>query len=326
MPSTNAQEWLLIFYSVPANPVSARMKIWRKLAKAGAVQLKGAVYLLPASEEHEELLQWLIGEVRSLGGDGAFVRTPEIRTMTEKDIRALFLHRTEEELSRLEKQLEIVERKVQGIRKGTQAKDTGELIALQGKVQKEFADVEARDFFSAPPVRAMKKRIKALGTAFKEAGRGVQEKAASIKLRRSVDYRDRIWATRKNPFADRMASAWLIRRFIDPGARFRFIEEKAAESLGPGTVAFDVHGGEFTHHGDLCTFEVLVKAFGIRDKAVAKIAEIVHDLDLKDDKYGRPEAAGVEDVLAGIRKTAKNDQDGLERGVAAFEMLYQAKS
>ena len=91
-------------------------------------------------------------------------------------------------------------------------------------------------------------------------------------------------------------------------------------------IAFDVRGGEFTHVGDLCTFEVLVRSFGIKDKAVKRIAEIVHDLDVRDDKYGKPEATGVEDILSGIRKTAKSDADGLERGMAAFEMLYQSKS
>ena len=123
-----------------------------------------------------------------------------------------------------------------------------------------------------------------------------------------------------------MASAWLIKRFIDPKASFTFIDERDIGSLDNTTVAFDVRGAVFTHVGDLCTFEVLVKSFGIKDKAVKKIAEIVHDLDVKDEKYNKPEAAGVEDILAGIRKTAKNDADGLERGMAAFEMLYQSKT
>ena len=125
---------------------------------------------------------------------------------------------------------------------------------------------------------------------------------------------------------DRMASAWLIKRFIDPKASFVFIDERDVASLDNTTLAFDMRGAAFTHVGDLCTFEVLVKSFGIKDKAVKKIAEIVHDLDVKDDKYGKPEASGVEEILAGIRKTAKNDADGIERGMAAFEMLYQSKS
>ena len=106
MPKTSAQEWLLIFYSVPSHPVSNRMMIWRKLAKAGAVQLKGAVYILPATEEHEELLQWLIGEVKSMGGDGAFVRSADIRTMTDADIRRIFTQQADQEYHRLEKELD----------------------------------------------------------------------------------------------------------------------------------------------------------------------------------------------------------------------------
>lgn len=323
---TNTQEWLLIFYSVPSHPVNARMRIWRKLAKAGAVQLKGAVYLLPASEEHEELLQWLINEVKSLGGDGAFVRTGEIRTMAEEDLRDLFLRQTGQELHKLEKELDVVERKVQGMRKGTRTKDAAGLVTLAGKISKEFDDIANRDFFSSPVAGDMKKRIQAVESALQTAGKGPAAETASITLRRTEQYQGRTWATRKNPFVDRMASAWLIKRFIDPKALFRFIDEKEVPGPGSGMVAFDVHEGEFTHHGELCTFEVLAKAFGIKDKAVNKIAEIVHDLDLKDDKYGKPEAAGVEDILAGIRKTAKNDIDGLERGMAVFEMLYQSKS
>ncbi|HWR72547.1 MAG TPA: chromate resistance protein ChrB domain-containing protein, partial [Nitrospirota bacterium] len=147
-----------------------------------------------------------------------------------------------------------------------------------------------------------------------------------ITLKRAKDYQEKTWATRKNPFVDRMASAWLIRRFIDPKAVFTFIDERNIGSLDAAAVPFDMRGAAFTHVGDLCTFEVLVKSFGIRDKTVKKIAEIVHDLDVKDDKYRRPETSGVEDILAGIRKTAKSDADGLERGMAAFEMLYQSKS
>jgi hypothetical protein len=122
-----------------------------------------------------------------------------------------------------------------------------------------------------------------------------------------------------------MASAWLIRGFIDPGARFMFLDERDVSRVGPETVTFDVRGGVFTHHGDLCTFEVLVKSFGIKDKTVRKIVEIVHDLDVKDEKYGAPEARGIEEILAGIRKTATSDNDALEKGMAVFNALYASK-
>jgi hypothetical protein len=123
-----------------------------------------------------------------------------------------------------------------------------------------------------------------------------------------------------------MASAWLFRRFVDSAAQFRFIDEKDIDKLSPGELAFDIQGGEFTHHGDLCTFEVVVRSFGIKDKAVRKIAEIVHDLDLKDDKYGNAAGSGIEEVLTGIRKTSKEDSDMLEKGIAVFEMMYQSRT
>jgi len=326
MPKTVHQEWLLIFYSVPSHPVSNRMKIWRKLAKTGAVQLKGAVYILPSTEEHEELLQWLIGEVKAMGGDGAFVRTAEIMTMTDADISRLFTLQADKEYGRLEKTLEVLERKIQSIRKGTTSEEGDRLAVESAKLSKEFEEINKRDHFSSPQGQTMKKRVQGLEAALRDAGKKSAADAAVVTARRVRDYQGKRWATRKHPFVDRMASAWLIRRFIDPKASFLFIDERNLASLDPKAISFDMRGATFTHAGDLCTFEVLVKSFGIKDKTVKKIAEIVHDLDVKDEKYGKPEASGVEDILAGIRKTAKSDMDGLERGMAAFEMLYQSKS
>lgn len=323
---TPAHEWLLIFYSVPSNPVSNRMKIWRKLAKAGAVQLKGSVYILPANEEHEEFLQWLIGEVKSMGGDGAFVRSAEIKTMANDDIVQLFTTQVGEEYNRLEKFLDVLERKVQSIRKGSKSEEGKGLAGQAAKITKELEETGKRDWFNSPAGLAIKKRLHTLQTALREAGGKAPGEVSSIASRRIQDYQGKTWATRKNPFVDRMASAWLIKRFIDPKASFAFIDERDVAALDASTVAFDLRGAAFTHVGDLCSFEVLVKSFGIKGKAVKNIAEIVHDLDVKDDKYGKPEAAGIEEILAGIRKTAENDADGLERGMAAFEMLYQSKS
>jgi hypothetical protein len=326
MPKLTSQEWLLLFYSVPSSPVSNRMKIWRKLSKTGAVQLKGSVYILPATDEHEEFFQWLIGEVKSMGGDGAFVRTGDIRTMANADIRQLFITQIDQEYHRQEKAVDVLERKIQSIRKGTKNEEGKRLADQAAKLTNEFEDTGKRDFFNSSAGQIMKNRIQELEAGLRDAGKKYPEAAASVKTRRTQDYQGKIWATRKNPFVDRMASAWLIRRFIDPKATFAFIEEREASNLEKSTVAFDMRDGEFTHVGDLCTFEVLVKSFGIKDKAVKKMAEVVHDLDVKDEKYGKPETTGVEDILAGIRKTATSDADGLERGMAAFEMLYQSKA
>jgi len=141
----------------------------------------------------------------------------------------------------------------------------------------------------------------------------------------AADYHGRTWATRRHPFVDRMACAWLIKHSIDPDAVFEFIDEDGKNSLPPSTIVFDMSGGEFTHSGDLCTFEVLLRVFGLKDKALKQIAETVHDLDMKDGKYQSQEALGVERILTGIRKTAIDDADALLQGIQVFEMLYQAK-
>ncbi|OGW30116.1 MAG: hypothetical protein A2X56_00390 [Nitrospirae bacterium GWC2_57_13] len=326
MPDLSEHEWLLIFYSVPSRPVANRMKLWRKMARAGALQFKGAVYALPATEEHYELFQWLIAEVASMGGDGAFVKASRIETMKNSEIIALFNEARETDFRGLEKKLDPLERKIQSVRKGTSTQNIKKLAEQTIKLTKEYDAVRAIDFFSSKTGGGIGKRIHALDAELRKIARpAMAGSAQEPSLRKPEDYQNRTWVTRKNPFVDRMASAWLIRRFIDPGARFGFIDEQEAAQPRDRAVSFDIRGGEFTHQGDLCTCEVLLRSFSVRDSAAARIAEIVHDLDIRDEKYGTVEAAGVEEMLAGIRKTAGNDNEALERGMSVFEMLYAAK-
>jgi hypothetical protein len=320
------QEWLLIFYSVPSHPVSSRMKIWRKLVRSGAVQLKGAVYVIPATDEHREFFQWLIGEVRSLGGDGAFAKSSAIETMSDAEIRELFISQIGGEYRGLEKVITALEQKVQSIRKGTKLQNSPPLADQLARITRDFEDIRKRDFFSSTAGDGAYKRLQQLQSGLKGLDKHDPGEIAPVSSKRAEKYQDRVWMTRKKPFVDRMASAWLIKRFIDPNATFKFIEERELNAGGLGTTTFDLRKGEFTHAGDFCTFEVLVKAFSIRNKAVKQIAEIVHDLDVKDEKYGNAGTAGVEEILSGIRKTGKGDLDTLERGMTVFEMLYQART
>ncbi|MDP3111029.1 MAG: chromate resistance protein [Thermodesulfovibrionales bacterium] len=318
--------WLLFFYSVPSKPVSNRMKVWRRLAKAGAIQSKGGVYILPYSEEHNELFQWLVSEVTAMKGEAAFVRVENIETMKNSEIIGLFNQQRERDYSVLMKNLEELERKVSSVRKGGGNQNNKKLMDQMTRIGKEFEGIRAVDFFSSKTGEDLKKNIKALESGLKGiSGTGAKEQKIPLAQKRAEDYQGRIWATRKRPFIDRMASAWLIEKFIDKSAVFKFMEEKDLESLAKGTVAFDVRGGEFTHIGDMCTFEVLIRSFGLKDKTLRKIAEMVHELDMKDEKYKNPEAKGVEEILTGIRKTAKNDTEAIEKGMAVFEMLYASK-
>lgn len=317
--------WLLFFYSVPAKPVAGRIKVWRRLVKAGAVQLKGA-YVLPDNEEHYELFQWLVSEIASMKGDAAFVRAEKIETMTDAELIVLFDRQNGENYRAIEKRLEDIQRKISAVINASGTLEDEKLPALLSKCLKEFEENRKTDFFASTGGSALAKRITSMKAEISNLSGVPPSVKDDVTSKNIEDYTAKTWATRKRPFIDRMASAWLVRRFIDGKAEFRFIDEGEAGILEKGVVTFDVRGGEFTHVGDLCTFEVMVKSFGLKVKALKAMAEIVHELDVKDGRYNAPEARGVEDILSGIRKTAKNDIEALEKGMGVFEMLYSSKS
>ncbi len=319
-------KWLLFFYSVPSKPVNSRIKIWRKLAKIGAIQMKGAVYILPYNEENYEFLQWLASEVTSLKGDGTFIVAEKLETMTNSDIIDVFNKQRETDYQNIEKGLEELERRISSIKKGTGAQNLKKLSEQFTKYLREFDEVKKIDFFSSKAGNDLKKKIKGTEAEIKNiSGFAVQEQKIAVIPKCIEDYQRKTWVTRKKPFIDRIASAWLIKKFIDKNALFKFIDEKNVQDIDKKAILFDIRGGEFTHQGDLCTFETLLKAFGLKAGALKKIAEIVHELDIKDEKYKNADSKGIEDILIGIRKTVKDDAEILEKGMNVFEMFYASK-
>ncbi len=329
IPKSNRHKWLLIFYTVPSKPVKNRMKIWRQLTHAGAVQLKGAVCILPYSEEHYEFFEWIISEVAAMGGDGGFVKVEAIETMNDDEIIRLFNAQRDVEYRKADKSLDDIELKLGSIRKGTPGEPDASLADEMARLTRDAESIKKRDFFGSKAGAAFARRVQALQRAIRDtpghAKRGEKIPDRQIVARRREDYQGRTWVTRRRPFVDRMASAWLIRNWIDREAVFEFIDEQEIGNLGKSRVTFDIRDGEFTHVGDLCTMEVLIRSFGLKDKALRRIAELVHQLDLKDEKYHASEARGVEEILAGIRKTASDDSDALEKGMAVFQMLYASQ-
>ncbi|MBI5694510.1 MAG: chromate resistance protein [Nitrospirae bacterium] len=321
----NHPRWLLFFYSVPAKPTANRMKVWRRLLKAGALPLKGSVYALPYNDEHHELLSWLVSEVSSMKGEAAFVKAAAIETMTDAEVVALFDSQRAEAYRALGKRLEDVGRKVSAVRVASGTVNGKAISAALDKCVREYDEIRGTDFFSSKAGIETGRRINALSAELSGLSGGVAGKSPGVVARKAEDYRGRTWVTRKKPFVDRMASAWLVRRFVDRDAAFGFIDEAEVAGLPAGEVSYDVRGGEFTHAGDLCTFEVLMKSFGLKDKALKSVAEVVHELDVKDGRYNAPEARGIEEILSGIRKMARDDKEALEKGMAIFEMLYASK-
>ena len=324
----NPCQWLVFFSSLPSKPVGSRVKVWRRLGKAGAVQLKGSVYVLPDNREHEEFFQWLAGEINGMGGEAAFVRADRVETMPDEDIVALFERRKAVDYRRLGEALDALERMIDSARQGGRAAAAKALRRRIARCVRDLEEARRTDFFASAAGRELGNRIELAHAAISDLAGASQRapRSEGIPVRNRDAYQRRRWVTRRAPFVDRMASAWLIRTFIDPEATFGFIDEGEVAAAGPDTVAFDVRGGEFTHVDDLCTFEVLVRSFELKEPALARIVEIVHDLDVRDDRFRRAEAAGVEEILEGVRRTASGDTDALERGAAVFEMLYAAKS
>ncbi len=323
----NPDDWLVFFYGVPSKPVSKRMKIWRRLIKAGSLHFKGSVYILPFSDDNLEFFQWLISEINSMGGEGAFVRAGNIETVRNSEIVQLFNQQKDNEYKLMEKGLDEIERRLQSIKKGTKGLDEKRLLVQMNKIIREFEDAGRTDFFNAGYGGILAGRIEAAHTEIRKIKgfEGKKEKSAEVVIRKIDEYRGRTWVTRKRPFVDRIASAWLIKRFIDKEALFEFVDERDIGGLDDSLITFDVQGGIFTHIGNLCTYEVILRSFGLKNKALQKIGEIVHELDIKDGRYRASEAQGIEDILIGIRKTAENDLQVLEKGMAVFDMLYASK-
>lgn len=322
----NHLNWLLFFYTLPSKPVRNRMTVWRKVLKAGAISFKGSVYILPYTEEHYEFLTWLVSEILSLKGEGSFVRVEKIETIDNQQIISLFNQQRESDYQHILKEIDEIERKITSTKIGGASHDKKNITNQIRKCQRDFEDTRKIDFFASKRGLEVGRRLeKTVETLNGLSGTGIEKHAGTIVSACIDDYQHKTWATRKRPFVDRFASAWLIKKFLDKNASFAFIDEKDLDNVAKEVILFDIRGGRFTHAGDLCTFEVLMKSFSLKDKPLRKMAEIVHELDLKDDKFRTPEAKGIEDILSGIRKTVKDDREALEKGMAIFEMLYISK-
>ena len=292
-------DWLLFIPQVPPDPPSLRVKFWRRLQGLGAVAVKGSVYVLPANERTLEDFQWLAKEIVGAGGEAAVCEARFIGGVDDGAVRALFDAARNAEYDDLIDQA--------GQLDGTDA-------AKVRRLRRRFERISEIDHFGASRREAADGAVRAL--------EALEDGSMDTTALSPEAYRGRSWVTREGMKVDRMASAWLIRRFIDPEAAFRFVPAMAPE-VKPGELRFDMAEGEFTHEGDRCTFEVLIQRFGLAAPALVPLAEIIHDIDLKDGKYGRPEASGVGLAVLALAASYPPDEDRLAQGSALFEGLYR---
>jgi hypothetical protein len=313
-PAPAAARWLLLIHQLPAKPAYQRVKVWRRLQGIGAVAVKNAVHALPASPEAQEDFEWLLREIVQGGGEAIVCEARLVEGLTDQEVRALFDRARDEDYQELAKELRAV---AAALGDDPLPERRAEAKAQLARLKARLAQVAAIDFFGADGREAAEGLLLELeGQLHQEAltepaavGRGLGE------------LKGRTWVTRTGIHVDRIASAWLVRRFIDPEPRFKFVPAKGYVPE-PGELRFDMFEAEFTHEGDRCTFEVLLGRAGLGEPALRAIAEIVHDIDLKDGKFARPEAEGIRTLIAGICAATGNDEERLARGGAAFEDLY----
>lgn len=313
-----ATRWLVLLYQFPKGPDSRRVKVWRRLQSIGAVAIKNSVYVLPLNEQSQEDFQWLLTELRSSGAEVAILESSFVDGMSDQQVRDLFNAARTADYQDLYEEIEA------GIAALPPDQDNDDEDSLEqgrralSRARKRIAEIEAIDFFGAEGHDSVESAMRRLVERTEYATKGGKPTAAA----ELQDLTGRVWVTRRGVRVDRIASAWLIRRWIDPDARFKFV---AGKGYVPADreIRFDMFEAEFTHEGDLCTFEVLARLAGKDDSALRSVGEIVHDIDLKDAKFGRPETEGIANLLAGIVAGTDDDERRIERGGVMFEDLYR---
>jgi hypothetical protein len=318
MAEFNEERWLLLIHQLPPKPDYFRVKVWRRLQRLGAVAIKNSVYVLPKNDQTQEDFQWVVREIIEGGGDASCCEARFVDGLSDDEVMQLFRSAREEDYQEICRDLERI---ATSFSKKTKTKsESRKRLALElERIHKHMSEVVAIDFFGAPGRESAERLIFALDARLQEGSPA--GKAAKTK-QQLQDFQGRTWVTRKGIHVDRMATAWLIRRFIDRNAGFKFVPAKGYQPES-GEIRFDMYEAEFTHEGDHCTFEVLLERVGLSDPGLGPIAEIVHDIDLKDSKFAREETPGIDRLIAGIAMAHKDDETRLERGAAVFDDLYE---
>jgi hypothetical protein len=299
-------DWLLLVFSLPAKRKSERVEVWRKLKRTGALPLGPPGYLLPNTGSNHEQFEWLAATIRGYKGQASVLRIQTIDDLPfEKLVQRFDEARSQDyravirDLSKMQKQ---------GAVNG----------ARMASIRRRLEQISALDFFHC----GRRKQAEELLLRATQPRESRSSTRPELKRRiKKTEFQKRTWVTRPRPGIDRASSAWLIKTFIDPAATFAF---SAKAIKVPNAVPFDMfEESGFSHTGDACTFETLCDEFAIRDRKVRVIAEMIHDADLRDEKFGRSEGIAIDAVLTGWAEQGISDGVLLERGMEIFEGLFR---
>ncbi len=313
-------KWLVLIYSLPPKAGSSRVRIWRKLKKLGAVSFRNSAYLLPFGEERYEIAQWLCQEIQRAEGEATLLKVERIENLSDQGVTDLFWRARNEDYAELTKAGQAWLERLEDLPKDKTTQETVALADELKALEKQLTEIGEIDYFRAPGRREAERTLSRCRTTLRELlGRKENMAMQESKVLEPDAFRGKIWVTRPRPHVDRIASAWMIRRFIDPQATFAFAPKPNTIN---GAIPFDCPGVEFGHQGEDCTFETLLKRFGLKDRALHILAEIVHDADLKDAKFGRDETKGIDVVLKGLATTNPDDHVLLTQGMLIFDAMY----
>ena len=292
--------WLLLVFSLPRKGASLRVSVWRKLQRYGSLPLGNSGYLLPNDAPNREKFEWLAATIRSARGDASVVEVQSIDNCATPQLKNRFSEARAEAYREL-------------LSEAGAARSSKVSLGQIARFRQRFQEIAAIDFFGSP----LRDQVERAVTELNAAGNPGPD---MMKVSPGA-FRGRIWVTRPRPGIDRGMSAWLIRKYIDRRARFTFAVEQEKPK---NAVPFDMYEGGFGHRGEDCTFETLTKAFRISDKIVQVMGQIVHDADLFDEKFGRKEGFGIDEVMKGWAQQGISDAELLERGMELAEGIYQS--
>jgi hypothetical protein len=314
-----AVRWLLLIHQLPGEPAYLRVKVGRRLARVGAVALKNSVYLLPANDGCREDFSWIRREIVEEGGDASFFEAATIEGLTNADIERMFRNARIKEYDDLAHELGTLAAST----KLEKPQERQAMLAALARLDEQLSVIERVDFYPGGQAAELREKLARARSTVDLRGGPRLEEIVSQRLR-TEEYQSRTWVTRLGVKVDRVACAWLIRRFIDKTATLRFVDAAAYTRKGQ-ELRFDMPEAEFTHEGDLCSFEVMCRRFALTAPPLVRIAEIVHDLDIKDARYRHPETEGVRAFIEGMTAQHSRDDARIQAATTLFEALMRVQ-
>ena len=268
--SAPGRRWLLLIHQLPSKPDYFRVKIWRRLQRIGAVAIKSSVYALPHSDQAVEHFQWLVREIAAAGGEASVCDASFVDGLSDGQVEALFRAARSADFAAVDEEAAGLLKALPARRKldPDRREEMGTAVA---RLRRRLDEIGAIDFFGAPSGRMADETLRRVQERLRTATKtGTMPPVGASPRKKS----GQTWVTRRGVYIDRIASAWLIRKFIDARAKLRFVAEQSHHP-GANEVRFDMFEAEYTHQGDQCTFEVLLERFSLIDPALRSLREPV---------------------------------------------------